>query len=139
MDLRTLDLATLYARCIGTVFLGIAAFMLVHPQGNLGADSIQFDEMPVAGRAEVRAYYVGTALTLGSAMTTLEAGTAVWLIRLVLGGLALTRVVAYAIDGVDSKQGKGLQLIGGLSRICNSYKFPIYLIVIVQVWHLIIG
>ena len=41
------------------------------------------------------------------------------------------------------QQGKGLVLIGGLLLIVNSYKIPIYLIVIVKVWapdnRLIIG
>lgn len=98
----SMDLGAMFARCLGTIFLSIAAIMLVHPQGNLGADGIEFEGMPVAGRAEIRAYYVGTAVALGSAMLRLETRAALEMIVTVLGAFAITRVVAYKLDGVDA-------------------------------------
>ena len=49
---------SLYARMVGVVFLAIAAVMASAPGINLAQDGVHFDGLPIAGKAEVRAYYV---------------------------------------------------------------------------------
>ena len=57
------------------------------PDRNLAQDGVDFDSLPVAGRAEVRAYYVGTALKM---------------VTVVLGGFAVARGFGYILDGADA-------------------------------------
>jgi hypothetical protein len=99
-------LSTIYAKCIGIVFIGIAGFMLYSPQGNLIQDGVDFDAFPIAGRAEVRAYYVGTALAVAWACLTHDTQRALQSIAIVLGGFAGTRCFGYAIDGADADHGR---------------------------------
>ena len=56
----------------------------------------------VAGRAEIRAYYTGTALAIGSVLLSAEVRTALRTVAFVLGGFAGSRMLSYTIDGVDS-------------------------------------
>ena len=95
-------LATWYARSMGVIFLDVAAVMLYHPQANLMQDGVAFDSFTVAGKAEVRAYYVGTALAVAYACISLETRLALRMVAIVLGGFASTRVVGYSLDGVDA-------------------------------------
>ena len=97
-----MDLGLWYTRFVGVVFFCIAAIMLVHPQANLSADGIDINSLPVAGRAEVRAWYVGTALTTSWTISTLDTRAALQAIAIVLGGFASSRVVTYAVEGVDA-------------------------------------
>ena len=53
-------LASAYTKFLGAVFAVIAAIMLINPASNLAQDGVMFDSFPVGGKAEVRAYYVGT-------------------------------------------------------------------------------
>ena len=97
--------ALLYARFIGVVFLAIAMFMLVHPAGNFALDGLDFDSYTVTGRAEIRAYYVGTSLCVSWVCLSLDARTALHAVALVLGAFAATRGVGYCVDGVDPDDG----------------------------------
>ena len=58
------SLALAYTKLLGAVFAAVATIMLVAPAFNLAQDGVMFDAFPVAGKAEVRAYYVGTALAV---------------------------------------------------------------------------
>ena len=101
-------LAVAYTRIIGVVFLLIAGTMVVVPHVNLAGDGIDFASFPVAGKAEVRAYYVGTALCVARTVLVSELRSALLAVAIVLGGFAGTRVVAYALDGVDQDPGLAL-------------------------------
>ena len=100
------SLATIYTKFIGGIFVAIAGFMLYHPQGNLIQDGVDFDAFPIAGRAEVRAYYVGTALAVAWACLVHDTQRALASIAIVLGGFAGARVFGYAIDGADADRGR---------------------------------
>eukprot|EP00316_Scyphosphaera_apsteinii_P025658 CAMPEP_0119311776 /NCGR_PEP_ID=MMETSP1333-20130426/23835_1 /TAXON_ID=418940 /ORGANISM="Scyphosphaera apsteinii, Strain RCC1455" /LENGTH=127 /DNA_ID=CAMNT_0007316247 /DNA_START=193 /DNA_END=576 /DNA_ORIENTATION=+ len=82
----------------------IAGIMLIVPGANLLQDGVDFDSFSIAGKAEVRAYYAGTALCIAWVCLTSEIHTALRLraIAIVLGGFAGSRVLGYALDGVDS-------------------------------------
>ena len=95
-------LATLFARGLGLIFLLVAVVMLLAPERNLASDGISFDSFTIAGRAEVRAYYFGTALALAWIMMSADLSLALQTIRVVLGGFASARVCGYAKDGVDA-------------------------------------
>ncbi len=101
-------LAVAYTRIIGVVFLGIAGTMLVVPHVNLAGDGVDFASFPVAGKAEVRAYYVGSALCVARVVLMSELRSALLAIAVVLGGFAGARVVAYALEGVDPDPGLAL-------------------------------
>ena len=94
--------AAVYPRAIGVVFLGIAAIMISSPATNLSADGVEFGSFPIAGKAEVRAYYFGTALAVAWTCLTSETKAALKQVAVVLGGFASARVVGYAVDGVDT-------------------------------------
>ena len=55
---------------------------------NNAQDGIDFGSFPVAGRAEVRAYYVGTALGASFVLLTCDTDTALKMTTIVLGGFA---------------------------------------------------
>eukprot|EP00658_Telonema_sp_P-2_P011862 TRINITY_DN14537_c0_g1_i2.p1 TRINITY_DN14537_c0_g1~~TRINITY_DN14537_c0_g1_i2.p1 ORF type:complete len:189 (+),score=56.72 TRINITY_DN14537_c0_g1_i2:76-642(+) len=94
-----------YPRVVGTVFLAIAVQMVACPAMMLGQDGVQFNEMNVAARAEVRAYYVGTALCIAAGLLALPANQALRGVGMVLGCFAGSRVLSYASDGIDSDEG----------------------------------
>ena len=60
MQVTLMVLASAYTKLLGAVFAVIAAIMLINPASNLSQDGVMFDSFPVGGKAEVRAYYVGT-------------------------------------------------------------------------------
>ena len=60
MQVTMMVLASAYTKFLGAVFAVIAAIMLINPASNLAQDGVMFDSFPVGGKAEVRAYYVGT-------------------------------------------------------------------------------
>ena len=97
-------LAKAYTSLIGGIFLLIGAIMLVAPGANLAGDGVDFASFPTAGKAEVRAYYVGTALCVAWTVLRSELRAALLAIAVVLGGFAGTRVVGYALDGVDGDE-----------------------------------
>eukprot|EP00656_Telonema_subtile_P058442 TRINITY_DN9899_c0_g1_i1.p1 TRINITY_DN9899_c0_g1~~TRINITY_DN9899_c0_g1_i1.p1 ORF type:complete len:140 (+),score=25.70 TRINITY_DN9899_c0_g1_i1:151-570(+) len=106
MCIRDRDrVAHLYPRLIAGVFLTIALTMSIAPQFNLSQDGIDFDGLTVAGRAEVRAYYVGTAMCVSLVCLCAPKRTALQAIAVVLGGFAASRVLSYALDGVDTDAG----------------------------------
>ena len=96
------SLALAYTKLLGAVFAAIATTMLVAPAFNLEQDGVMFDAFPVAGKAEVRAYYVGTALAVSWACLCCELPVALKAIQVVLGGFWGSRVVGYALDGADA-------------------------------------
>ena len=94
--------ASIWARALGLIFLLIAGVMLTIPDQNLASDGVDFNSFTIAGQAEVRAYYFGTALSLSWVMLTCELRVALKAIQLVLGGFASSRVYTYYKDGVDA-------------------------------------
>mmetsp|Transcript_10986 Transcript_10986/g.13753 ORF Transcript_10986/g.13753 Transcript_10986/m.13753 type:complete len:139 (+) Transcript_10986:86-502(+) len=93
-----------FARGIGVVFAVIGSIMLAVPEFNLAQDGVEFETFPIAGRAEVRAWYVGTALCISWILFSSELGRALQTIAIVLGGFAFARVVGYAKDGMDTNE-----------------------------------
>lgn len=88
------------------VFLTIFLRMLYNPQGALVDLGSDYDSEGVAGRAERRAYYAGSALCVAWAtFPGLDASTNVLgsllSVRLVIGGFVLGRLVGYLVDGRD--------------------------------------
>ena len=114
------SLAIAYIKLVGVAFALIATTMLVAPARNLQVDGISFDTFPVAGRAEVQAYYVGTAATISYICFFCDLSIALKAIQLVLGGFWGCRVVAYALEGADTDPGLrfhqhtvfGLEILG---------------------------
>lgn len=98
----TMVFTNFFTRLLGVIFALIATFMLLRPQMHLLGDGIRFDTFPVCGKAEVRAYYFGTALTVSYLIFTSEQAVALHIISLVLGGFASARVLGYVQDGVDA-------------------------------------
>lgn len=90
---------------LSLIFLAIAVANLVNPQSSFASDGIDFASVPPAGRAELRAYYVGTAFVIAWFTFTSPLRTAVTAQAIVLGGFASTRVVAYALEGQDTDPG----------------------------------
>ena len=76
--------------------------MVFIPSVHLAGDGIKFNELNLAGRAEIRAYYVGTALCISFACWYLPTDLSLRAIAVVLGGFASSRVLSYYQDGVDS-------------------------------------
>merc|ERR1712032_9133 len=68
-------------------------------------DGVDITTFTVAGRAEVRAYYVGTALCVAFATWSLETHNALKASAIVLGGFASSRVLTYCLDGTDPDPG----------------------------------
>jgi len=114
-----------YPRFVGIAFGFIAFSMLLFPAAHLGGDGISYNLQPVAGRAELRAYYFGTALCVAWVCLYSEITVALQTVALVLGGFASARVLAYLIDGVDSHRALrirqhavfGLEVLGSLTAI----------------------
>ena len=98
------SLVVWYPRFVGVCFLGIATLMAIHPQGNLMEDGVDFNSFTIAGKAEVRAYYVGTALAVAWGCCSSDTRAALQLVAIVLGGFAGTRVLGYLLDGVDPNE-----------------------------------
>ena len=96
------SLTAIFTSALGVVFALIAGVMLVVPGTNLAQDGVPFASFPTAGKAEVRAYYVGTALCVSWTIVSSEAAAALRAIAVVLGGFASARVYGYAVDGVDA-------------------------------------
>ena len=90
---------------LSLIFLAIAVANLVVPQTTFASDGIDFASVPPAGRAELRAYYVGTAFVIAWFTFTSPLRTAVTAQAIVLGGFASTRVVVYAQEGQDTDPG----------------------------------
>jgi hypothetical protein len=97
-----MSFAVAYTKLIGVVFTLIAATMLVVPAQNLQQDGVAFDTFPVAGKAEVRAYYCGTAAVVSYVCFCCELSVAMRAIQIVLGGFWSARVVGYCVDGIDT-------------------------------------
>jgi len=95
-------LTTIFTKTLGVIFALIAGVMLLVPDANLAQDGVPFASFPTAGKAEVRAYYVGTALCVSWSILSSEAVAALRAIAVVLGGFASARVYGYAVDGVDA-------------------------------------
>jgi hypothetical protein len=95
------QLAAMYTNFLGCIFAIIAFVMLVAPGINLAQDGISFDSFTIAGKAEVRAYYVGTALCISWMCITSKVNVGLQAIAIVLGGFASSRLVTYYLDGVD--------------------------------------
>ena len=91
----------LLTRFLGVIFGCLALVNLLIPGQNLAQDGIDFGSFPVAGRAEVRAYYVGTALGASFVLLTCDTDTALKMTTIVLGGFAAARVYGYCLDGSD--------------------------------------
>ena len=96
------SLALVFIKTLGAAFAAVSAIMLVAPAFNLQQDGVPFDAFPVAGKAEVRAYYVGTALTVSWTCLCCELHVALKAIQVVLFGFWGSRVIGYALDGVDA-------------------------------------
>ena len=96
--------AVWYPRFVGVCFVVIATLMMINPQGNLMADGVDFDSFTIAGKAEVRAYYVGTSLAVAWGCLFSDTRAALQLVAITLGGFAGARVLGYARDGVDSNE-----------------------------------
>jgi hypothetical protein len=94
--------AKAYTNLLGVVFAAIATVMIFAPEQNLDQDGVKFDQFPVAGKAEVRAYYCGTAACISYVCFFTELPVALKAIQVALGGFWGSRVVGYALDGVDS-------------------------------------
>ena len=111
-----------FPRLIGFVFVLISIFMLVAPGANLGADGVDFGAINTAGRAEIRAYYVGTACTVAWACLTLQPPAALKAIAVVMGGFASARVVGYAVDGTDADPffAARQHVVFGLEVLCTA-------------------
>ena len=77
------------ARCqtrfLSAIFILIALAMIFIPRANLMQDGVDIAKFNVAGRAEVRAYYVGTALCVAFAIWSLETHDALKAVRGVCG------------------------------------------------------
>ena len=94
--------STLSVRALGVIFGCLALVNLFIPDRNLAQDGVDFDSLPVAGRAEVRAYYVGTALGVSFILLSSDTGTALKMVTVVLGGFAVARGFGYILDGADA-------------------------------------
>lgn len=95
-------LAFVFTSSIAVVFAIIACYALVNPSGLLGGDGVDFESFPTAGKAEVRAYYVGTAVCVMWTVIKTKHEISLPAIAILLGTFAGARVVGYCIDGVDS-------------------------------------
>ena len=91
----------LLTRFLGVIFGCLALVNLLIPGQNLAQDGIDFGSFPVAGRAEVRAYYSGTAIGVSFVLLSCDIGTALKMTSIVLGGFAAARVYGYFLDGAD--------------------------------------
>ena len=73
------------ARCqtrfLSVIFVLIASAMIFVPRVNLMQDGVDITTLTVAGRAEVRAYYVGTALCVAFAIWSLDTHHALKAVR----------------------------------------------------------
>ena len=97
-----MDLALLYARGLGAIFVLIAVLMLVAPAENLKTHGLAFSTYNIAGQAELSAYYTGTALAIGLVLLRAPIHTAMETAIATLGGFVGTRVLCYIRSGVDS-------------------------------------
>ena len=91
-----------YPRGVGAIFALIAATMLTVPAMNLGGDGVDFEAINTAGKAEIRAWYFGTALVVTYACFFLHTKSALAAVYVTLGGFWVARVVGYSLDGVDA-------------------------------------
>ena len=94
-----------YLRLLSVVFFMLAIGMLLIPDKNLASDGLRFNDFTVAGRAELRSYYSGTALAVSHALRTSPPRLGLQTALCVLGGFASARAYGYAIDGVDQHSG----------------------------------
>ena len=62
----------------------------------------------VAGKAETAAWYVGSALGCAYIFATADVHTSLTAIAITLAGFWCTRIVRYAIDGVDEDRQRRL-------------------------------
>lgn len=98
-------LRNVFIKVLGIAFLCVACINLFFPAWNFAADGLDFDSLGVAARAELRAYYVGTALTIFYICFFAEDFMALLCITIVLGAFASTRVIGYLIEGSDADDG----------------------------------
>lgn len=85
----------------GCLFGVIALAMALVPAEMLASNGIDFNSLPVAGRAELRAYYVGTALFVAWICATLDVAHSLRAVAILLGTFVATRALGYWVDGVD--------------------------------------
>ena len=102
---------TLFIAGLGCVFAGVAIQMLVVPQHCLTPVGVDYSSQGVAGRAELRAYYLGSALCISASffksLLHPSADGLRWALvqgALVLGGFASSRVASYVQEGPDPLQ-----------------------------------
>ena len=100
---------TLFIAGLGCVFAGVAIQMLFVPQHCLTPLGVDYSSQGVSGRAELRAYYLGSSLCLSlsffrSLLLPPSLDGLRWALiqgALVLGGFAASRVASYVQEGRD--------------------------------------
>ena len=83
-----------YPRLLSAIFLLIASGMLMFPDKLLAQDGVDFVSFPTAGKAEVRAYYVGTALCVSWCCWCASTSDALFTGAVVLGDRSLVLKIA---------------------------------------------
>ena len=99
---KLLAIADTIRLALGLVFIVVAFVSLFMPSMNLAGHGLDFDSFNVAGRAEVRAYYFGTALSVAGVLCFCPARLALMMMLAVLGGFSSARILGYVVDGVDA-------------------------------------
>lgn len=94
-------LALYYTRVIGAVFTIIFLRTIIFPHATLSPIGVDYNSQSLPGRAELRAYYAGTALIVVGGMLhqDIKVRVKLFLIQCLLGGFACARVVGYCIEG----------------------------------------
>ena len=84
------------------VYALIAILMMFAPFVSMEGNGIDWFSLAIAGRAELRAYYFGTALALSYCCWDNNRLKALKVVALSMGCFALARFYSYVIDGVDT-------------------------------------
>ena len=100
---RVLDgCSWLFCAVVGVAFGAIGVCQLLGLTASLlRADGIIFESLPVAGRAEIRAYYCGTGLALCYLCLLAPRHLSLSFISVILGGFAAARLCGYWWEGSD--------------------------------------
>ena len=125
-------LATHYPTFIGCIFLALCLWVLLAPQALFIQDGLidtfthpptyslthsfihshlglNFDAQKIAARAELRAWYTGTALVVAYQLLKGSSDRdGLITVAVVLGGFAGARVIGYARDGADTNKKRRL-------------------------------
>mmetsp|Transcript_17085 Transcript_17085/g.35179 ORF Transcript_17085/g.35179 Transcript_17085/m.35179 type:complete len:141 (+) Transcript_17085:49-471(+) len=115
-----LSLATSsYINLMGTVFLIIFGRVILFPQQTLKDVGVDFTSQTITGRAELRAWYAGTALTLAALIFDgrVLVDTKLKAIGYCLSGFIIGRLVNYNSLGRDPNEISGeivisLEIVG---------------------------